>query len=298
MPSLIDGQQIAGEIRSEIATEVQSLRSKGIQPRLCVILVGDDPASQVYVRNKNRDCESVGIASETILLPASCSEEELLERVRSMNQDPGIHGILVQLPLPGKLSERRVIETVFPSKDVDGFHPVNVGKLMTGTGEDGFIPCTPAGIVELLMRSGNAPQGKHAVIVGRSNIVGKPLSVLLLRKGPAADATVTVCHTRTPDLAALTRQADILIAAVGRPGIIRGDMVKSGAVVIDVGMNRVPDPANPGRFRFVGDVNFAEVSRISGAITPVPGGVGPMTRALLLKNTLKACRQIERSKTG
>jgi methylenetetrahydrofolate dehydrogenase (NADP+)/methenyltetrahydrofolate cyclohydrolase len=298
MPTLIDGKQIAADIRDEIASEIRSLKSRGIQPRLSVILVGDDPASQVYVRNKNKDCESVGIVSETILLPDSCSEEELLGRVRSLNQNPGIHGILVQLPLPKNILERRVIETISPSKDVDGFHPVNVGKFMTGSDEDGFIPCTPAGVVELLVRSGNPPQGRHAVIVGRSNIVGKPLSVLLLRKGLAADATVTVCHTRTPNLADFTRQADILIAAVGRPEIIRKDMVKPGVVVIDVGMNRVLDPANPGKFRFVGDVNFSEVSPVSGAITPVPGGVGPMTRALLLKNTLKACKQIERSKTG
>jgi len=298
MPTLIDGQQIARDIRGEIASEVQSLRSRGVRPRLSVVLVGDDPASQVYVRNKNKDCESVGIVSETILLPASCSEEELLERVRSLNQDPAVHGVLVQLPLPKTIRERRVIEAVSPSKDVDGFHPVNVGKLLTGSDEEGFIPCTPAGIVELLMRSGNPPQGRHVVIVGRSNIVGKPLSVLLLRKGLAADATVTVCHSQTRVLADFTRRADILIAAVGKPETIRRDMVKSGAVVIDVGMNRVPDTSNPGKFRFVGDVDFSEVSPVTGAITPVPGGVGPMTRALLLKNTLKACSQIERSKTG
>jgi methylenetetrahydrofolate dehydrogenase (NADP+) / methenyltetrahydrofolate cyclohydrolase len=298
MPALIDGKQIARDMRDEIASEVRSLGNEGIQPRLSVVLVGEDPASQVYVRNKNKDCESVGIVSESILLPASISEEELLERVRSLNEDRRIHGILVQLPLPKHIREGRVIQSIDPSKDVDGFHPVNVGKLMTGSGEDGFIPCTPAGVIELLMRSGHPPQGRHAVIVGRSNIVGKPLSVLLLRKGKAADATVTVCHTKTGDLAEITRTADILIAAAGQPEIIRRDMVKSGVVVIDVGMNRMPDPCVPGQFRFVGDVHFDGVSEKAAAITPVPGGVGPMTRAFLLKNTLKACHQLERSKTG
>jgi methylenetetrahydrofolate dehydrogenase (NADP+) / methenyltetrahydrofolate cyclohydrolase len=296
MPLLIDGKQIASHLRDEIASEVLSLRNGGIQPRLSVVLVGENPASQVYVRNKNKDCESVGILSESILLPASISEEELLERVRTLNADRAIHGILVQLPLPGHIREGKVIETIDPAKDVDGFHPANVGKLMTGSGDDGFVPCTPAGVVELLMRSGNPPQGRHAVIVGRSNIVGKPLSVLLLRKGKAADATVTVCHTKTRNMADITRTADILIAAAGQPEIIRRDMVKEGVVVIDVGMNRIPDPREPGKFKFVGDVHFDGVSEVAGAITPVPGGVGPMTRAFLLKNTLKACRQTERSK--
>ena len=297
MAVLIDGKKIAKDMRDEIASEIQNLKSIGIKPRLSVILVGEDPASQVYVRNKTRDCESVGIESETLLLPADTSEAELLDRVEALNQDPKVHGILVQLPLPKQIHEGRIIESISPLKDVDGFHPMNVGKLMTGSSEDGFIPCTPAGIVELLMRSGNPPQGKHAVIVGRSNIVGKPLAVLLVRKGPSADATVTICHTRTRDLASITRRADILIAAVGQPEIIRKNMVKPGVVVIDVGMNRIPDAADPKQFKLVGDVHFEEVSRVASAITPVPGGVGPMTRALLLKNTLKACRQIERSRS-
>jgi methylenetetrahydrofolate dehydrogenase (NADP+)/methenyltetrahydrofolate cyclohydrolase len=297
MAVLIDGKKIAKDMRDEIASEILNLKTIGIKPRLSVILVGEDPASQVYVRNKTRDCESVGIESETLLLPADTSEAALLDRVEALNQDPKVHGILVQLPLPKQIHEGRIIESISPLKDVDGFHPVNVGKLMTGSSEDGFIPCTPAGIVELLMRSGNPPRGKHAVIVGRSNIVGKPLAVLLVRKGPSADATVTICHSRTFNLASITREADILIAAVGHPEIIKKDMVKPGVVVIDVGMNRIPDAADPKQFKLVGDVHFEEVSRVSSAITPVPGGVGPMTRALLLKNTLKACRQIERSRS-
>jgi methylenetetrahydrofolate dehydrogenase (NADP+) / methenyltetrahydrofolate cyclohydrolase len=297
MASIIDGKKIAQTLRDEIASEILNLKKSGIKPRLSVILVGDDPASQVYVRNKTRDCESVGIESETILLGADTSETALLDRVETLNQDRTVHGILVQLPLPAQIREGRIIEAISAHKDVDGFHPVNVGKLMTGSGEEGFIPCTPAGIVELLMRSGNPPRGKHAVIVGRSNLVGKPLAVLLIRKGPSADATVTICHTRTPDLASFTRNADILIAAAGRPETIRKDMVKPGAVVIDVGTTRVQDAADPDRFRLAGDVHFEEVSRVAGAITPVPGGVGPMTRALLLKNTLKACIQIERSRS-
>ena len=297
MAVLIDGKKIAKDMRDEIASEIQNLKTNGIKPRLYVILVGENPASQVYVRNKTRDCESVGIESETLRLQADTSEAALLDRVEALNQDSKVHGILVQLPLPRQIHEGRIIESISPLKDVDGFHPVNVGKLMTGSSEDGFIPCTPAGIVELLMRSGNSPQGKHAVIVGRSNIVGKPLAVLLVRKGPSADATVTICHSRTRDLASITREADILIAAVGLPEIIKKDMVKPGVVVIDVGMNRIPDAADPKQFKLVGDVHYEEVSRVASAITPVPGGVGPMTIALLLKNTLKACKQIERSRS-
>jgi methylenetetrahydrofolate dehydrogenase (NADP+)/methenyltetrahydrofolate cyclohydrolase len=296
LAEIIDGKRIAKEIQNEIAIEVQVFKSRGIQPHLAVILVGDDPASQVYVRNKTKDCESVGIVSETVLLPAATSQQELLDCVRSFNQNRKVHGILVQLPLPKHIQEGMIIEAISLEKDVDGFHPTNVGKMMTGSSDECFVPCTPAGIVELLMRSGNPPQGKHVVIVGRSNIVGKPLGILLVRKGISGDATVTICHTRTKDLASITRTADILVAAVGRPEIIRKDMVKPGVVVIDVGMNRIPDPSNMKGERLVGDVHFPEVSQVASAITPVPGGVGPMTRALLLRNTLNACKKIERSK--
>jgi methylenetetrahydrofolate dehydrogenase (NADP+)/methenyltetrahydrofolate cyclohydrolase len=296
MANLIDGKAIAQALRSEIAVEVRGLAAFGVVPRLIVVLVGDDPASHQYVRNKSKACAEAGIASETVNLPADTPQEALLQKVRSLNADPSVHGILVQVPLPDAIDERTVIETVAPEKDVDCFHPVNVGKLMTGTTEDGFEPCTPAGILELLIRSGHPPRGKHVVIVGRSNIVGKPLAILMLRKSASGDATVTVCHSRTPDLAETVRGADILVAAAGSPELIRGDMVKPNVVVIDVGSNRVPDPSGAKPFKWVGDVEFDTVSRIASAITPVPGGVGPMTIAMLLKNTVKACRRMERSR--
>jgi methylenetetrahydrofolate dehydrogenase (NADP+) / methenyltetrahydrofolate cyclohydrolase len=296
MAELIDGKRIAALLMEETAAETAALRARGVHPRLAVVLVGEDPASQQYVRNKAKACASAGIESETVLLPADISQEALLGRIDALNRDRSVHGLLVQIPLPGHLQERSVVEAVAPEKDVDCFHPVNVGRLVIEGNEDGFLPCTPAGILELLVRSGNPPAGKRVVIVGRSNLVGKPLAVLLMRKGPRGDATVTVCHSRTPDLAEVTRTADILVSAVGKPDLIRGDMIRPGAVVIDVGTNRIFDPESPKGHRWAGDVRFEEAERVAGAITPVPGGVGPMTIAMLLRNTLTACRMQERSR--
>jgi len=289
MTSIIDGKKIALEIREEIASEVQELIIQGIIPHLSVIIVGDDPASHVYVRMKQKACEKTGISSDTLKFPATMKQGKLIEVIQSLNENPDIHGILVQLPLPSHINESLILEAILPEKDVDGFHPKNVGKLTSGL-DDGFIPATPAGIIELLIRSGHTIEGKHAVIVGRSNIVGKPVSLLLLRKTETGNATVTVCHSRTPDIGQITRQADILIAAVGKPEMIRKEMVKPGAVVIDVGVNRVEDSTHPKGYCLKGDVHFREVSEIAEAITPVPGGVGPMTIALLLRNTLKAAK--------
>lgn len=289
MANLIDGKQIAQTMREEIARGVLALGKDGIVPHLSVVLVGENPASQSYVKMKARACEKTGIASETLEYPDTMSEEDLLAVVQRLNDDPSVHGILVQLPLPAQIDETRIIESIDPAKDVDGFHPMNIGKLAAGL-TDGFAPATPAGIVELLIRSGHPPDGKHVVIVGRSNIVGKPLGMLLVQKREGANATVTLCHSRTPDIGAHTRQADILVAAVGRPDTITADMVQSGVVVVDVGSNRVDDPTRERGYRMVGDVSFEEVSRKAGAITPVPGGVGPMTITMLLKNTLKAAQ--------
>jgi methylenetetrahydrofolate dehydrogenase (NADP+)/methenyltetrahydrofolate cyclohydrolase len=293
MAKLIDGKTIAQGIRLEVADGVASLKRRGIEPRLVVVLVGNNPASETYVRNKGKACDSVGIRSETLAFPDTLPQHELLAVLDAQNRDSTVHGILVQLPLPGSIDEKRIISAVAPEKDVDGFHPLNVGALAAGQGE-GFIPCTPAGVVELLIRSGFSPEGKHAVIVGRSNLVGKPLGLLLLRKAPGADATVTFCHSRTPNLKNLTRQGDLLVAAMGRPGAITGDMIKPGAVVVDVGINRIPDPSSPKGYRTVGDVCFEEAAAVASAITPVPGGVGPMTIAMLLKNTLKAAQSISK----
>lgn len=279
MANILDGKKIAAEVREEVKREVEELKARGITPGLAVILVGDDPASQVYVRNKHRACEEVGIYSEVHRLAASTTQEELLKLIDQLNHDSRIHGILVQLPLPDHIDEKKVIDSIALDKDVDGFSPSNVGNLVIG--DKCFYPCTPHGCMVLLDRAGIDPKGKKAVVVGRSNIVGKPMAMMLL----ARHATVTICHSRTADLAAECRQADILVAAVGKPELITGDMVKEGAVVIDVGINRLPDG------RLVGDVHFESVSQKASWITPVPGGVGPMTIAMLLKNTVEAARR-------
>lgn len=285
---ILDGKGLAATLRGEIAADVQKLKQKGIHPGLAVILIGDDPASVSYVTAKERACAETGIKSTLIRLPPSTPEDTLLKQIRSLNNDPATHGILVQLPLPSSIREAEVLRTVDPEKDVDGFHPVNVGKLILG--EDTFIPCTPHGIVTLLARSKIVTRGKHVVVVGRSNIVGKPVANLLFQKKPDADATVTVCHTGTGDLAQFTRQADILIVAAGRPATVTADMVREGVVLIDVGVNRVPDASRKSGYRLVGDADFDGIFPKAAAITPVPGGVGPLTIAMLLANTIKAAR--------
>ena len=280
MAILIDGKRISAEIREEIKAEVAAFQNeRGYVPGLAVVIVGEDPASQVYVRNKARACEEVGFYSEVYRLPAETAQEELNALVDKLNLDPMIHGILVQLPLPRHLDETEVLLRIDPQKDVDAFHPYNVGKIMIGDYD--FLPCTPAGVMALLERSGIDPAGKKCVVIGRSNIVGKPMAMLLLH----ANGTVTVCHSRTQDLAAVCREADILVVAIGRADFVGADMVKPGAVVIDVGMNRRADG------KLTGDVDFAAVEPIASAITPVPGGVGPMTITMLLKNTLTAARK-------
>jgi len=284
---IIDGKSIAARVREEVREEVAALEPRDRPPGLAVILVGDDPASRVYVRSKGKACEEAGIHSITETLPASISESQLLERIAQLNRDETFHGILVQLPLPKHINTETIIESITPEKDVDCFHPFNVGRLAMGAPI--FEPATPAGIMELLKRQNISPVGKHAVIVGRSNIVGKPLANLLMQKHPHANAVVTVAHSAAGDISRFTRQADILVAAIGQPELIRGDMVKEGAVVIDVGVNRVEAP-NPKGYRLVGDVAFEEAAEKAGYITPVPGGVGPMTIAMLLKNTMKAYR--------
>lgn len=286
---ILDGERTAREVRREVAERVARLREQGIVPGLAAILVGDDPASAVYVRNKERDAAEVGIYSETFRLPGTASEAELLDLIAHLNADPRFHGILVQTPLPAHMDERRVMEALDPRKDVDGLHPENMGRLLLGTPR--FIPCTPHGIQQLLLRNGYHPQGRHVVICGRSEIVGKPLAALLMQKAEGANATVTVCHTGTTDLAAFTRQADILVVAMGRPRAITAAMVKPGAVVVDVGITPVPDPSARRGTRLMGDVDFESVSAVAEAITPVPGGVGPMTRAMLVVNTAQAAEQ-------
>lgn len=285
---LISGREIAASIRTELAERVARLREEtGRVPGLATVLVGEDPASQSYVRMKNVAAREAGIHSEQITLPVETAEDELLGVVQGLNAHPDIHGILVQLPLPAQIDEQRVLEAIDPAKDVDGFHPVNVGRLSTGA-DDVLAPCTPWGVIQLLLRTGNAPRGKHCVVVGRSNIVGRPMASLLLRRGEGGDATVTVAHSRTPDLGAITRLADILIVAVGRPGTITAEMVRPGAVVIDVGVNRVDAPGTERGYRLVGDVDFEGVREVASWITPVPGGVGPMTITMLLSNTIDA----------
>lgn len=288
-PNLIDGRALAEQIHRETAVEIAALAARGIQPGLAFVRVGEDPASQVYVGMKERLCARLGVRSVTHVLPAGTREGELLALIGRLNADPAFHGILVQAPLPPPLDPARVYAAVSPAKDVDGFHPVNVGKLMLGD-PTGFVPCTPAGVQELLVRSGIPLAGAEVVVLGRGNIVGKPLAALLLQKAPHADATVTVCHSRTRDIAAHCRRADILVAAMGVAEFVKADMVKPGAVVVDVGVNRVPDPAAKTGYRLVGDVDFAAVQPRAGRITPNPGGVGPMTIALLLRNTVRAAR--------
>ncbi|MBT8042256.1 MAG: bifunctional methylenetetrahydrofolate dehydrogenase/methenyltetrahydrofolate cyclohydrolase FolD [Pontiella sp.] len=286
---IIDGKQIAADIREELRAEVAGLKGKGIVPGLGVILVGDDPASQSYVSAKEKACENIGIYSDDNRLPADTTEEELLALVNRMNDDPKINGILVQLPLPKHINESAVLLAVDPDKDVDGFHPMSVGKMMIG--EETFLPCTPHGVVQMLIRSGVETSGAHVVVVGRSNIVGKPVANMLLQKKEGANATVTLCHTRTKDLGYHTRQADIIIAASGWPNTVTADMVKESAVVIDVGVNRVEDASRERGYRLVGDVDFDAVKEKASMITPVPGGVGPMTITMLLYNTVVSAKR-------
>jgi len=284
---ILDGKALGLAIRQEVAAEAAVLAAAGVTPGLAVVLVGEDPASQVYVRSKGRACEEAGMHSVTIRLPDTTTQDELLATIDRLNADPAIHGMLVQLPLPKGMDSDKVLRRINPLKDVDGFHPENVGKLVTGD-RTAFRPATPYGIQQMLIRSGIETKGAHAVIVGRSNIVGKPMANLLIQNGPGGDATVTVCHSRSKDLPSLTRQADILIVAIGKAEFLTADMVRPGAVVVDVGINRVDDPARDKGYRLCGDVDYEPVAAIASAITPVPGGVGPMTIAMLLKNTLQA----------
>ncbi len=278
MSIIIDGKKISAQVKESVAAEVKTLREQGIEPCLAVVIVGDDPASRVYVNNKKKACAFCGIRSEEYALPASTGEEELLALVAKLNADPAVQGILVQLPLPAQICEEHIIAAIDPKKDVDAFHAVNVGKIMIGDFD--FLPCTPAGCIDLIDSTGVSIEGKRCVVIGRSNIVGKPMAMLLLHR----NGTVTICHSRTKDLKEICKQADILVAAVGKPNFVTADMVKEGAVVIDVGMNRLENG------KLCGDVDFEAVSPIAGYITPVPGGVGPMTIATLMRNTLKAAR--------
>uniref|UniRef100_A0A7V3RI07 Bifunctional protein FolD n=1 Tax=candidate division WOR-3 bacterium TaxID=2052148 RepID=A0A7V3RI07_UNCW3 len=290
MAKILSGTELAEKMRQEMKEEISMLKERhNLVPGLAVILVGDNPASISYVKGKEKACAEVGIMSREYKFDANYKEEELLRLIKDLNNDPSIHGILVQLPLPEHINEERVLYAINPEKDVDGFHPVNVGKLMIGV--DCFLPCTPHGIQQLLIRNGIEISGKHVVIVGRSNIVGKPMAMMLVQKKPGANATVTMCHTGTKDMMNFTRQADILIVAAGRPHTINADMVKEGAVVVDVGVNRIPDPTKKSGFRLVGDVDFEEVSKKASAITPVPGGVGPMTITMLLYNTIISAKR-------
>jgi methylenetetrahydrofolate dehydrogenase (NADP+)/methenyltetrahydrofolate cyclohydrolase len=286
---LLDGAALGRQIRAEVAAEVAELLGKGTRPGLAVILVGEDPASQVYVRSKGKACEEAGMTSVTHRLPDTTTQDELLRLIEQVNADPAIHGLLVQLPLPKHINTDLVLRRVSPDKDVDGFHPVNVGKLVLGD-PTGFRPATPYGVQQMLVRSGIETKGANAVILGRSTIVGRPMAGLLLKDGPGGNATVTVCHSRSRDLPSITRNADILVAAIGKPQFVTGDMIKPGAVVIDVGINRVDDATAAKGYRLVGDVDFEAAKDIASAITPVPGGVGPMTIAMLLVNTLQAAR--------
>lgn len=287
---IIDGKKLAAETRAEIAAGVAALKAeKGVTPGLAVILVGDNPASVSYVTAKEKACREAGMYSREIRLPAETPEQVVVETVKALNADPAIHGILVQLPLPKGISEKRVVDAIAAEKDVDGFTPVNVGRMLIG--EDCFLPCTPHGIVKLIEVTGMDIAGKHAVVIGRSNIVGKPVAALLARKGPHANATVTLCHTGTPDLSVYTKTADVVVVAAGRPNTLTGDMLKPGAVVIDVGVNRVPDATKPKGYRLCGDADFASCAEVAAAITPVPGGVGPMTITMLLWNTLESARK-------
>jgi len=295
--TIIDGKAMAADIRAEVAERVRQLKEeRGVMPAQAFILVGDNPASISYVRGKGNACEEAGILSQTIHLPESTSEAELLELIASVNADPKVHGMLVQLPLPPQIDEQRATAAIAPEKDVDGLHPMNVGRLFKG--DPYLLPCTPAGVVEMLIRSGYPPDGQHVVICGRSNLVGRPLAAILIQKRAGANATVTLCHTGTKDLAYHSRQADILVAAMGRAKAITADMVREGTVVIDVGINRVEDASRKSGYRLVGDVDFEAVAEKVAAITPVPGGVGPMTVAMLLTNTLKAAEALTAGEAG
>ena len=285
---LIDGKQLAANLRAEIAAGTAQLKAvKGITPGLAVILVGDNPASVSYVTAKEKACHEAGMYSREIRLPAETTEAELVALVKELNADAAIDGILVQLPVPKHISEKAVIDAIAPEKDVDGFTPVNVGRMMIG--EECFLPCTPHGIIKLIEFAGMDLRGKHAVVIGRSNIVGKPVAALLARK--QTNATVTLCHTGTPDISKFTREADVVVVAAGRPNVLTGEMLKPGAVVIDVGVNRIPDATRPKGFRLVGDADFESCAKVVGAITPVPGGVGPMTITMLLWNTLESAKR-------
>ena len=291
MPYLIEGRAIAEKVYAGLRGEIAELKKRGVTPGLAVVLVGDNPASRAYVRSKDKMCRDLGLHSVKLELPAATTQAELLLRVTELNRDPAIHGILVQSPPPKQIDEATIVRALDPTKDVDGFHPVNVAKLTLGD-ESGFVPCTPLGCQRLLSESGIEISGAHVVILGRSMIVGKPLALLLMRKGRGGDATVTVVHSRSQRLAEITRSADILIAAIGQPEFVRAEHVRDGAVVIDVGINRIDDATSERGYRLVGDVAFNEVSQKVSAITPVPGGVGPMTIAMLMSNTVKACRQV------
>jgi methylenetetrahydrofolate dehydrogenase (NADP+)/methenyltetrahydrofolate cyclohydrolase len=286
---LIEGGPLADRIKIEVAAQVEALKARGVTPGLTVVLVGEDPASTVYVGAKERTCIELGMRGETLRLPATTTQTELVAIVDRLNADPAVHGILVQMPLPRQIDADTIVRRIRPEKDVDGFHPMNVGKLLIGE-RDGFVPCTPAGVLYMLQASAVTTSGAECVIVGRSNIVGKPMAALMVQ--PGVDSTVTVCHSRTRDLAATTKRADILIVAAGRAEMITRDMVKPGAVVIDVGMNRVPDSTKKSGTRLTGDVDFAGVREVASLITPVPGGVGKMTIAMLMKNTVRAAEQL------
>ncbi len=288
--TLIDGVAIAKAVRADVARETAELKAKGITPGLTVVIVGEDPASQSYVKSKEKASIEAGMKGETIKLPATTPQADLEALIDKLNADPTVHGILVQSPLPKHMDANTVVRRIAPHKDVDGFHPVNVGKLLIGE-KDGFAPCTPAGVQELLVRYGVDTKGKEVVVVGRSNIVGKPMAALLVQSGDGADCTVTICHSRTRDLTFHTKRADIVIAAIGKPEMLTGDMIRPGAVVIDVGINRVADASNAKGYKLVGDVHFESARQVASHITPVPGGVGPMTIAMLLKNTVRAARQ-------
>ena len=287
---LIDGKSISADIRNELKHRIADLNKRGVIPGLGVILVGDDPASKSYVAAKERACESIGIYSDDNRYSSKITEKDLLDKIESLNNDPKIHGILVQLPLPSHINSTLVLNAITPDKDVDGFHPVNVGKMMIG--EDSFLPCTPHGIIQLLKRCNIETKGKHAVVIGRSNIVGKPIANMLFQKNMDTNATVTICHTSTNNLKDFTRNADIIIAASGQPNTLTSDMVKPGVVIIDVGVNRVEDLSKKNGFRLVGDVDFNGLFDIASAITPVPGGVGPMTITMLLYNTVKSAEKL------
>lgn len=288
---VLDGKSIAAEIRAEVAGGVGELIGRGITPGLAVVLVGEDPASEIYVRSKGKACIEAGMRSETVKLPADITEDRLLAVIDRLNADPGIHGILCQMPLPAHLDPDIVIRRIDPAKDVDGFHPVNVGRLVLGD-PAGFVPCTPAGVIEILSRSGIETAGAEAVVVGRSTIVGRPMANLLMRSGRGGDATVTVAHSRTRNLAEVCRRADILVVAVGRAEFIGREAIRPGATVIDVGINRVADSSRPSGYRVTGDVDPVAAAEIAGAYTPVPGGVGPMTIAMLLRNTLTSAERL------